>query len=101
MDSANAIRLYEYVMPFGIVCSPPVLSLPIYQFTNLASATGKLARRKSSGTPEELAIELADRSDPGAIPDTEARQGLKVVNAAKLAKQAKQAKVQRMPQHNA
>ena len=34
MISANA-RLYEYVMPFGIVCSPPVLSLPIYQFTNL------------------------------------------------------------------
>ena len=29
MISANA-RLYEYVMPFGIVCSPPV-----YQFTNL------------------------------------------------------------------
>ena len=37
MISANA-RLYEYVMPFGIVCGPPVYqftNLPIYQFTNL------------------------------------------------------------------
>ena len=36
MISAHA-RLYEYIMRFGIVCSPPVYqftNLPIYQFTS-------------------------------------------------------------------
>ena len=56
MISANA-RLYEYVMPFGIVCSPPVYqftNLPIYSRTQVGHASTyrrqHMCRHRSPGT---------------------------------------------------